>query len=465
MRSGSGADCSHALEQANTAMDEGRYADAVSVCGEILKNASDNAAAYHIAGRACMFMEKWDKSLAYFEKAVALDSTDAKAYYELGNVSAITNNLAKASIYYRESINIDPSSFDSWFNLGLVQKDSNDPDGAIAAFRKCIAIRDSAEPHFYIGNILCNQKKPKDAVNEYKAAIALNPSFERAFFNLANTYNVLGKYQDAVESYKAAISVKNDYTAAYSNLANLYYNNGKYDEALEMFRKVIALKPEDEAVQHLIDSIEGRTTQTAPRQYVMNVFNYYSKDFDAHLVEKLDYKVPEKLRVVLDKVRADKKFSSAVDLGCGTGLSGAAFADIAEKITGIDIATRMLSIAEEKKIYQNLIEGEIVEVLDSLNEKFDLFIATDVFIYVGALEKLFEAVKKKTGKGAYFVFSTELSEKEDYVLRKTGRYAQSYNYIKKLADANGFKIKVCEATGIRQSAEGKIPGDLYVLKA
>lgn len=464
MKSENGYDCAGALEQARKATEEGRLADAVAVCNEVLKVSPDNAAAYYIAGRAYMFMENWEEASALLEKSISLDSSNATAYYELGNIAAIAGDLSKASNYYRESIDLNASNFDTWFNLGLIQKDAEDLEGALAAFRKSLELQNSAEAHFYVGNILCRQEKFKEALAEYRASVILNPSFARAFFNLGNTCNILGLYQETLDAYKAAINVKNDYVDAYSNLANLYYNNCKYNEALEVFRKVIEFKPDDEAVQHMIASLEGRTTPTAPRQYLMNTFNYYSKDFDKHLVEKLDYKVPEKLRAAFDTARNARTFSNVIDLGCGTGLSGAAFADISSKITGIDIAARMLSIAEEKKIYHNLINAEIVEALDALDEKFDLFIATDVFIYVGSLEKLFDAVRRKAEPGAYFVFSTEFSEKEDFVLRKTGRYAQSYSYIKRLADKNNFSIELRNATDIRRSADGRIPGDLYVLK-
>ena len=62
---------------------------------------------------------------------------------------------------------------------------------------------------------------------------------------------------------------------------------------------------------------------------------------DRHLTETLGYQTPTHLRALY----GDQPIQRMLDLGCGTGLSGQAFADIATHITGVDLSPNMLARA------------------------------------------------------------------------------------------------------------------------
>ena len=82
-------------------------------------------------------------------------------------------------------------------------------------------------------------------------------------------------------------------------------------------------------------------------------------------------------------------------MGCGTGLCGEFLKDVSKKITGIDISSKMLNQAEQKNIYNALIKSDFINFLDETNNKYDLFIASDVFIYTGNIDETFRLVKRK----------------------------------------------------------------------
>ena len=151
-------------------------------------------------------------------------------------------------------------------------------------------------------------------------------------------------------------------------------------------------------------------------------------------------------------------------MGCGTGLSGAAFADISGRISGIDISPKIVEVARKKEIYETLHVGDIIDILDETREKFDLFVAADVFVYMGDLDSVFTSVQSHSSNGAYFVFSTESTDQNDYVLRPSGRYAHSPTYIRTLARRHGFSVKVCENAGLRREMGQWIMGDLFILQ-
>ncbi|OWK26524.1 hypothetical protein AJ87_05405 [Rhizobium yanglingense] len=98
--------------------------------------------------------------------------------------------------------------------------------------------------------------------------------------------------------------------------------------AIEAYRKTLALDPEDIFGASLKLALLGdtETPDRPPSRYVERLFDDYAARFETSLVEKLDYTVPQKLAALV--AATGRKYSLAVDLGCGTGLLGPKFAPV-----------------------------------------------------------------------------------------------------------------------------------------
>ena len=125
------------------------------------------------------------------------------------------------------------------------------------------------------------------------------------------------------------------------------------------------------------------------------------------------------------------------------------------------ILTRIL---EKKNIYDELHVNNIVDGLNSLESQFDLFIAADVFTYIGDLLEIFNYVKQHSTKNALFVFSTEHENCDEYVLQTTGRYAHSKDYVLSVATETGFHLEYFVQANIRKENESWIAGGIYILR-
>ncbi len=80
-----------------------------------------------------------------------------------------------------------------------------------------------------------------------------------------------------------------------------------------------------------------------------------------------------------------------VDLGCGTGLMGERLRPIATFLEGCDISAAMLKKAEAKGVYDRLFKADLQSLVLPAGEA-DLVTAADVFMYVGALERIVATV-------------------------------------------------------------------------
>jgi predicted TPR repeat methyltransferase len=153
-----------------------------------------------------------------------------------------------------------------------------------------------------------------------------------------------------------------------------------------------------------------------------------------------------------------------IDLGCGTGLSGLVFKSMAKRLTGVDLSSKMIALAERRGIYTVLETNGLEEFLEHSVDTFDLAVAADVFVYIGDLAPVYETLYKRLAPGAYFVFSTESSHTESWELLTTGRYAHSPSYIRSLANIVGFSVLLEKAARIRKEKEQWIMGDLYIMR-
>ena len=124
----------------------------------------------------------------------------------------------------------------------------------------------------------------------------------------------------------------------------------------------------------------------------------------------------------------------------------------------------MLKRAEKKNIYNQLIKDDLIDYLEKTKNKYDLIIASDVFIYTGNISKVFNLIRKKLTDGAYFIFSTELFSGNNFKILKTGRFAHSQEYIEEKCRENLFKIIYSDRIKIRKEKNKWIKGQLYIVK-
>ncbi len=86
--------------------------------------------------------------------------------------------------------------------------------------------------------------KYERAIEGFKAAIAEDPEFSRAYYNLANVYADLNQLDDALEMYLAAVKLGGNVASTWYNIGNLYMDMEKFELAMEAFGTALELKPD-----------------------------------------------------------------------------------------------------------------------------------------------------------------------------------------------------------------------------
>jgi predicted TPR repeat methyltransferase len=300
--------------------------------------------------------------------------------------------------------------------------------------------------------------KPQEAANVLEEVLTREPDNVEALGHRATALAELGHFPKALACVERMLALVPALGHAGSLRGLLLRDLGRPDEAAAAFDEAIARGADLELNRYYRAALTGRDVPaTAPHHYVQSLFDTYADGFDEHLVRVLRYEAPQ---VLADGLRAmGREFACALDLGCGTGLCGPLVRPLAKQLHGVDLSATMVERAQALGVYDLVAQSDLALYLQGSAQRYDLVIAADVFIYVGALEAVFAGVARVMERGGVFCFSVESApEGQEVVLRDSLRYAHSRRYIEKLAAQFGFGVFTVTQHPIREDQRVPIPG-------
>jgi len=284
-----------------------------------------------------------------------------------------------------------------------------------------------------------------------------------------------GDFADAAELMEQALEQASDWAAGWFRLAEYAEKSGRKEAAIAALEKVLGLDPTDVFGAGLKLALLGaaKTPAAPPARYVERLFDDYAARFETALVERLAYSVPEKLTaLILDHSGAQAHFPLVSDLGCGTGLFGAAIRPHAGRLEGFDLSANMLARAAEKGIYDHLARADLSLPAagsglfgNAPEGRADLVAAADVLMYLGDLAEVFPSAARLARPGGLLAFSVEDGGEGDApVLRPSLRYAHPEAFVRRRAAESGLEIVTVAREAIRMDAGVPVHGLLFLAR-
>lgn len=130
---------------------------------------------------------KADQTIAYLQKAIALEPGNARFQCHLG--------------------------------VALLQKSEN--QAARHAFTEAVRLDSAfALPHFELGKLLAREKQHAAAARELESAVRIEPNFAPALYQLSRVYGALGQEQRAADTMAQFLALKAQDTAEQEELAS-----------------------------------------------------------------------------------------------------------------------------------------------------------------------------------------------------------------------------------------------------
>lgn len=287
-------------------------------------------------------------------------------------------------------------------------------------------------------------------------------------YDFARDLQLRGDLEAAAELMEQAIELAPEFASGWFALGEMREELEQRDAAIAAYRHACSADSEDRhgARLRLIRLGAEPVGEMSPA-YVRALFDQYAPKFDMALRGDLGYRGPEiLLRTVLAVRHAAQQpavFTQALDLGCGTGLAGLAFASIVDTIDGFDLSPGMLERARATQVYRRL---EVADMVAALQQEAagsaELILAADALVYLGDLGALFAAARRVLVPDGLFAFTVEGREGEGFGLGTGLRYVHSAAYLRQALGAAGLAPRELTAVSTRTDGGVPVPGFVVV---
>ncbi|GIZ50394.1 tetratricopeptide repeat protein [Noviherbaspirillum aridicola] len=348
-----------------------------------------------------------EQARACFESALALAPDRPSILGNLGVTLYHLGQTAQALPLLQRATAADPEFLDAWTCLGLALERTG---------------------------------RWQEAADAMARSLALAPQQAQLWFRRGQCLMRTGQWQAALQAFDRAVATEPAFGDAWSARGGVLRDLQRLPEAAASFEKALACGADPELNRYYLASVTGQALPAPPRRYVEALFDDYAPEFQDHVLGGLRYQGYE--RLLLPLAEQGRRFRRALDLGCGTGLCGPLLQRVAAQVDGVDLSAAMLEQARATGAYRTLSHADIVDFLRAERETADLIAAADVFIYVGELQPVFEAVRGTLADDGLFAFTAELAAGgEALQLLPSLRYAHSEDYIRSRAVDCGLRVE------------------------
>ncbi len=278
-----------------------------------------------------------------------------------------------------------------------------------------------------------------------------------------------GDLTGAIDLAEQILALAPAYAPAWFLLGEAREQAGDTTGAADAFARAKAADPADSLGAAVRLARLGATPPTPmPIGYIRALFDGYASGFDDALTGGLRYRGPDMLLFAVARACGETmRFENGLDLGCGTGLSGAAFRPFCGRLTGVDLSRGMLAEAQTKGLYDELVEAEAMTYLRgqaTSGAQYDLILAADVLIYFHELRQVPPVAAKALKPGGVIAFTVETHDGDGVILRDTLRYAHGAAHVRGALSLGGLEPVILEPASTRTEKGVPVPGLLVVAR-
>lgn len=391
------------------------------------------------------------------------------ALHLLGALRNMQLRPVEALPLLQKAAELKPSDPGRWNDLGLVFGKLAHDEEAMAAYRRCATLAGhsplTAKALDNLGRLQLKQDAFA-AEATFREALAMDPGNGLPWYGLAQALVHQDKLGEGLQASGQAVRLLPS-SMARELFAMALVRRGYSQTAIEFYQKWLQDDPLNPLIKHHLKALlTPESAERASDAYIESTFDHFAKSFDVTLAQ-LNYCAPqwvcEALQQVYPHPRADLDIA---DAGCGTGLCGPLVRPWARQLCGFDLSAGMLAQAKVRKVYDKLLQAELVGFLKVHPGAFDVVILADTLCYFGNLDQVMAVCAGAVRPGGHVIFTVEALEDDDlpHRLAPTGRYAHRHAHVSKAAQDAGWLA--CATTSMILRLEGGTPvkGWLVTLK-
>lgn len=150
-----------------------------------------------------------------------------------------------ASTFWTDAVLKNPGNAGAWNNLGNILAENGDRDGAIADYRRALALAPAyADAHHNLGKVLMATGRAREAIENLEDALRFQPANASIHLSLGSALSAEGKADAAAAEYRAALKLDPGRADAWFNLGGAMVEAGNLAEAADAYAHAVRLRPE-----------------------------------------------------------------------------------------------------------------------------------------------------------------------------------------------------------------------------
>jgi len=241
------------LQEAVVKIDNERFSAAASDFRALITKDPAKGENYFYYGEN--FFKKGDADSAniFYSKGAEANATYPLNYVGLGKVLLSKGNVADAKTQFYKAAALGANKNAELFRKiaeAWLATDSKNADEAILQINNAIKLEPkNAENYIILGDAQL-EKNPTDGsgpIKSYKMATTLNPKSVKGILREGKLYQRGRNYQLALDKYKEAIAIDPTYAPAYREIAEVYSLYSQPAKAIENWKKYLELNNSDDA--------------------------------------------------------------------------------------------------------------------------------------------------------------------------------------------------------------------------
>jgi tetratricopeptide (TPR) repeat protein len=204
---------------------------------------SEDARQEFLQGRGLADKLLAQDSLQHFDKAIALDPEFASAELARANASPTAKEFFE---HLNKAVSLAAKASEG--EKLLIWANQAAANGEVAKQKEYLEQLVAAHPnderaHLNLGGYYFGQQDMDHAIEHYKKATELAPTYSPAFNILGYAYRQQGDYANAEQAFRKYIELIPGDPNPYDSYAELLLKMGKFDESIAQYRKALSIDP------------------------------------------------------------------------------------------------------------------------------------------------------------------------------------------------------------------------------
>ncbi|KAL3039302.1 hypothetical protein AAZX31_01G178100 [Glycine max] len=214
-------------------VNEGKYAHAISIFDQILKEDPAYPEALIGRGTAYAFKRELDAAIADFSKAIEFNPSAGEAWKRRGQARAALGEFVEAIEDLTMALEFESNSADILHERGIVNFKFKEFDAAVEDLSACVQLdRDNKSAYTYLGLALSSIGEYKKAEEAHLKSLQIDRNFLEAWAHLTQFYQDLSKPTKAQECLNQMLQIDGRFARAYHLRGLLFHAMGEHRKAI-----------------------------------------------------------------------------------------------------------------------------------------------------------------------------------------------------------------------------------------